>query len=91
VAVSVSDLRDKFRNPGSAELELIARYAMLPENGQRERAFEAFALTGLPHRRMEAWKWTDFKAALKSVESSKNASQSEALPSGDHAETKRNH
>ncbi|MDG1825850.1 MAG: SufD family Fe-S cluster assembly protein [Henriciella sp.] len=85
MAVSVSDLRDKFRNPGSAELELIARYAMLPENGQRERAFEAFALTGLPHRRMEAWKWTDFKAALKSVESSKNASQSEALPSGDHA------
>jgi len=68
VAVSVSDLREKFRNPGAAELELIARYAMLPESGQRERAFEAFAQTGLPHRRMEAWKWTDFKAALTAVE-----------------------
>lgn len=70
MALSVSDLKDKFRNPGAAELELIARYAMLPESGQRERAFEAFASTGLPHRRMEAWKWTDFKANLKSVEAS---------------------
>ena len=68
MAVSVADIRGKFRNPGPAELELVARYAMLPENGQRERAFDAFAATGLPHRRMEAWKWTDFKAALKSVE-----------------------
>ena len=65
MTVSIDALKDKFRNPGPAELELIARYAMLPESGQRERAFEAFAQTGLPHRRMEAWKWTDFKAALK--------------------------
>ena len=85
MAVSVADIRDKFRNPGPAELELIARYAMLPENGQRERAFDAFAATGLPHRRMEAWKWTDFKAALKSVEASKASAAFEALPSGDHS------
>jgi Fe-S cluster assembly protein SufD len=83
VALSVSDLKDKFRNPGAAELELIARYAMLPESGQRERAFEAFASTGLPHRRMEAWKWTDFKANLKSVEASSQGAQCAPLPAAD--------
>ena len=37
---SVADLREKFGNPNPAELELIARYAMLPEDGRRERAFD---------------------------------------------------
>lgn len=83
--LSVADLKHKFRNPGPAELELIARYAMLPESGQRERAFEAFAETGLPHRRMEAWKWTDFKAALTSVEAAGQAAQCAPLPAGDQA------
>ena len=41
---------------------------MLPEDARRERAFSGFALTGLPHRRMERWKWTDFKSVLKTVE-----------------------
>ncbi len=33
----------------------------------RERAkfFEAFAQSGVPHRRMEAWKWTDLRAVLR--------------------------
>ncbi|MFN3211975.1 MAG: SufB/SufD family protein [Henriciella sp.] len=79
MTVSIDALKDKFRNPGPAELELIARYAMLPESGQRERAFEAFAQTGLPHRRMEAWKWTDFKAALKQVEAPEQDAQPGAL------------
>ena len=86
--LSVADLKDKFRNPGPAELELIARYAMLPESGQRERAFEAFAETGLPHRRMEAWKWTDFKGAIKAVEAAqsfrRNARRFRALASTGH-------
>ena len=77
---SVADLREKFGNPNPAELELIARYAMLPEDGRRERAFDAFAQTGLPHRRMEAWKWTDFKAALPTVEASKDGASAKALP-----------
>lgn len=85
MALSVSDLKDKFRNPGPAELELIARYAMLPENGQRERAFDAFASTGLPHRRMEAWKWTDFKANLKSVEASSQGAQCAPLRAADQS------
>jgi len=80
VTVSIEALKEKFRNPGPAELELIARYAMLPESGQRERAFFAFAETGLPHRRMEAWKWTDFKNAIAAVEASKHASQAAPLP-----------
>ncbi|MEM9841650.1 MAG: SufD family Fe-S cluster assembly protein [Pseudomonadota bacterium] len=84
MAVSIDALKDKFHNPGSAELELIARYAMLPESGQRARAFDAFALTGLPHRRLEAWKWTDFKAALETVEASHHHSEGWALPALDH-------
>ncbi|MCR9080338.1 MAG: SufD family Fe-S cluster assembly protein [Hyphomonadaceae bacterium] len=85
MVLSVTDLKDKFRNPGPAELELIARYAMLPESGQRERAFEAFAETGLPHRRMEAWKWTDFKAAVKAVEAPEQGAQSAPLPAAGQA------
>ena len=85
MTVSIDALKDKFRNPGPAELELIARYAMLPENGQRQRAFEAFAETGLPHRRMEAWKWTDFKAALKQVEASENAAETASLAAAGQA------
>ncbi|WOR13639.1 SufD family Fe-S cluster assembly protein [Hyphomonas sp. FCG-A18] len=85
MALSVADIRDKFANPNAAELELIARYAMLPEDGRRKRAFDAFAATGLPHRRMEAWKWTDFKAALKAVEASEKPAYTQALPSAEEA------
>ncbi|MFZ5617272.1 MAG: Fe-S cluster assembly protein SufD [Pseudomonadota bacterium] len=31
----------------------------------RAKAFEAFAMVGMPHQRMEAWKWTDLRAALR--------------------------
>lgn len=57
-------LKDLIRNPNAAELDLAERYTSFPADGRRERTFEAFARSGLPHRRMEAWKWTDFKAAL---------------------------
>ncbi len=80
MAATVADLKSKFQDPSAAELELIARYAMQPEDARRERAFEAFAQTGLPHRRMEAWKWSDFRAALTTVESTKNSASAEALP-----------
>ena len=65
-------LRDLIPNPSAAELELVARYAMLPEDARRERAFTGFAMNGLPHRRMERWRWTDFKQALPSVEAVKS-------------------
>lgn len=64
----MTDLKSIIPNATAAELELVARYAMLPEDGRRERAFHAFAANGLPHRRMEAWKWSDFKAALPQLE-----------------------
>ena len=67
-------LRGKLPNATPAELELIARYAMLPEDPRRQRNFEAFAETGLPHRRMEAWKWTDFRAGLQALEGRGSAS-----------------
>lgn len=73
-------LRDFIRNPTAAELELVARYGMQPEDARRERAFLAFAETGLPHRRMEAWKWSDFKASLKSLDRPKQAAIPDPLP-----------
>lgn len=73
-------LRDVIRNPTTAELELVARYGMQPEDGRRQRAFLAFAETGLPHRRMEAWKWSDFKAALKALETPASASARDPVP-----------
>lgn len=61
-------LRDIIRNPTVAELELVARYGALKADPRRERLFEAFALTGLPHRRMEDWRWSDFKAGVGALE-----------------------
>lgn len=80
MALSIDSLKQKFRNPGPAELELIARYAMLPESAHRDRTFEAFAETGLPHRHLEAWKWTDFKSALKVLEAPGRPHRCKPLP-----------
>lgn len=66
--MTLADVRSRFRDPTAAELQLIAKYGELPEDARRARAFEAFAQSGLPHRRMEQWKWTDFRSALKSIE-----------------------
>lgn len=67
--MDIAALRNAIPNANAAELELVARYAMQPEDARRERAFSAFSATGLPHRRMEAWKWSDFKAGLRTLES----------------------
>lgn len=48
-------------NPTAMEAGLLA----LAEARGKTPAFEAFARTGLPHRRMEAWKWTDVRGALR--------------------------
>lgn len=31
---------------------------------ERRKGFDAFAVTGLPHRRMEDWKWTDLRQLI---------------------------
>ncbi|MBI1338634.1 Fe-S cluster assembly protein SufD [bacterium] len=41
-----------------------ARYAALPSDPRRARAWEAFSARGLPSRRHEGWRWTDVAAAL---------------------------
>ena len=63
----MTDLKDLIKNPTISELALVAAYGALKPDAARERAFKAFAESGLPHRRMEAWKWTDFKAKLKTL------------------------
>ena len=73
-------LRELIADPNAAELELIARYGMQPEDERRKRLFGAFAQTGLPHRRLEAWKWTDFKAALKALDRPAAPSARDPIP-----------
>jgi Fe-S cluster assembly protein SufD len=81
-------LKDMIRNPTVAELELVARYAALKADPRRERLFEAFALTGLPHRRNEEWRWSDFKAAVGTLEASATAPATDPLASDDVATLK---
>ena len=57
----------------AAEQALAARYEAAktslpggPEIGRlREQAFLSFAADGLPHRRVEEWKYTDLRALMK--------------------------
>src|SRR5215212_12181364 len=54
----------------AAELGLAAEWqeakARLPGPAPlREAAFERFASTGLPHRRVEEWKYTDLRALMR--------------------------
>src|SRR5579875_3487471 len=58
-----------------AEQALSAAYsaarAMLPGKGPvatlREQAFERFEERGLPHRRVEEWKYTDLRALMREM------------------------
>ena len=76
-------LRDLIANPNAAELELVARFGMLPEDARRERVFEAFAKNGLPHRRIEGWQWSDFKAALPVIETPPSITVADTLVTND--------
>src|SRR5688572_6083141 len=57
----------------AAELALAESYASakpnLPGDGKvvalREAAFKRFDAQGLPHRRIEAWKYTDLRALMR--------------------------
>lgn len=64
-------LKDLIRNSTVAELELVARYAGLKADARRERLFEAFAQTGLPGRRAENWRWSDFRTAVSNLDAPK--------------------
>lgn len=62
-------------NRTDAETALLQQFAEvaaeLPGDGwvpaARAHAIEAFKRSGLPHRRLEAWKYTDLRGALKSA------------------------
>ncbi len=47
-----------------AEKAFHTRYAALPIDPERAQAFARFVDAGLPHRRMEAWRWSDLRQAL---------------------------
>lgn len=52
-------------NPTTYEAGLMSALMTRQSDGEaRKVLFENFAKTGLPHRRMEAWKWTDLRNAL---------------------------
>jgi Fe-S cluster assembly protein SufD len=54
----------------AAELALAAEWEQVKERlpgpaALRERAFQRFAAQGLPHRRVEEWKYTDLRALMR--------------------------
>ena len=81
--MNLTDLKSRFRDPTAAELQLLAQYGELPEDERRKRAFEAFAATGLPNRRLEQWKWTDFRSAVPSIDQPGNTARREIEPPQD--------
>ncbi|MEM6625888.1 MAG: Fe-S cluster assembly protein SufD [Pseudomonadota bacterium] len=49
------------------EVQIAERYNALRNDARRARAFEAYADHGLPHRRVEGWRWSDLRVALKGL------------------------
>ena len=62
--MSAAVTTERVRDLTPAERDLSERFDRLPKSGVRADLFDAFAQTGLPHRRMEAWKWSDFRASV---------------------------
>jgi len=51
----------------AAEAAYLDAFASLPkalQSGGRKAAYERFATSGLPHRRLEDWRWTDLRQLL---------------------------
>ncbi len=63
-----AELKDLIPDGTRAELELVARYGMLADDPRRTRNFAAFAKTGLPHRRIEGWRWSDVRTARPALD-----------------------
>lgn len=57
------------QNPTPFEANVLSAYsARSAPNEAQAAAMDRFAQQRLPHRRIEGWKWTDFNAALRSIE-----------------------
>jgi Fe-S cluster assembly protein SufD len=72
--------------PRSAEeTALVERFARLPADANRRAAFEAFAKNGLPHRRIEGWRWSDVRAALRGLKTDAADAPADPLHAIGHA------
>lgn len=50
----------------AAETALAAQFAAMPASGEEQRsAFASFEKSGLPHRRIEAWHYTDLRTKMR--------------------------
>lgn len=56
---------NSFANPTAFEAALLAAGRMLARSQRQSAALDNFEKTGFPHRRLEGWKWTDLRAALR--------------------------
>ncbi|HRX37812.1 MAG TPA: Fe-S cluster assembly protein SufD [Parvularculaceae bacterium] len=68
-------------NPTAFEAGLVAAARARALSPAQSAALEAFSKTGLPHRRIEAWKWTDIRANLRDDLSSASAANDVIAPS----------
>jgi Fe-S cluster assembly protein SufD len=68
-------------NPTAFEAGLLAAARARALEGPRLAALERFSKTGMPHRRLEAWKWTDLRAALRGDLTSAEAANDVIAPS----------
>jgi len=50
-----------------AEAAYLTAGALLAKEGKRREAFERFMAMGLPHRRLEDWRWTDLRQRISGV------------------------
>lgn len=69
-------------NPSAFEAGLESAFiAGSPPKEHCLSAFEQFSKTGLPHRRIEGWKWSDFNAALRNATAHTPNTDTEVTPS----------
>ena len=80
---TTTELLPTLSNPTAVERQLADMFASRSNDDTRRSAFEVFAKTGLPHRRMEQWKWTDFRQALTDLKTPRNAPAERLAPSAD--------
>jgi len=70
---------------GIAEMFAAIKGELPGDATERQRAFDVFAGAGLPHRRIEAWKYTDLRAAMRAAKPLASTAQA-ALSQGRSAD-----
>lgn len=81
--MTTADLLPAISNPTTAERHLAEMFSAHNSDAAQRRAFDAFARSGLPHRRMEQWKWTDFRQALGELSQTSEATAPALHPDED--------